>query len=235
MFNMQQHMMISEQIPSGVNVWRIDLAHTLSSYENSDWAILSVQEKWRAERFIHLKDRIRFVTVRAALRKLVGQHLSCLPEEIFFQTGPYGKPHLENNLTNNTKNVYFNVTHSGDFALIALSDIGEVGIDIEYCDPSLNIHDLANIVLTSHEYQHILSSSTPLKTFFQHWVGKEAVLKALGLGIGTYLQQISLFPQDDGHFHLLFGDFKDQIYFTCLLDAPESYMAALALANPHIP
>jgi len=222
-----QRLVTLDAVPAGLEVWQIDLTDLSDSA--ADREILSPSEKSKAEEFLQIEDRVRFVKTHAVLRVLLCQYLKCLPQQIFFQTGAHGKPYLDPDHHKST--IAFNLSHAGDFALIALSENTEVGIDIEYCNPDLNIHDLANLVLTPTEYQAVLSSTQPVDKFFKHWVGKEALLKALGLGIGEHLQHFTLSLNEQGHYDIQLSDIKElnKIQcFACQLAAPKNYAAALA-------
>ena len=212
-------------VPTGLSVWQVDLkAPFLVDFPQS----LSASEKARAREYAHVGERDRFLRTRAALRTLLSQALSCPPDDIRLETGPYGKPQLQ---PDHRSHLAFNVSHAGNFALIALSENREVGVDIECFNPELNIHELAPSVLTPAEYQRVRGSQQPVRAFFHHWVGKEAVLKALGVGIGQLLTHLSLSPEERGNYNIHLGSLNDLNHPSCYahqLVAPEGYVAALA-------
>lgn len=74
----------------------------------------------------------------------------------------------------------FNISHSGNLVLFAYSE-QELGIDIEQ-KKELNYQDIM-ACLHSKEQELIVSSDNPSKTFYDVWVRKEALMKALGIGI----------------------------------------------------
>jgi 4'-phosphopantetheinyl transferase len=216
----------------GIYIWKIDLFNTPINHTNEIFQVLSPQEQAQAKSYIQLKHQHQFIQVRTTLRLLLSQYFQCLPEEICFQTNAYGKPFLHKKFLSSSQPLTFNVSHAKDFALIALSEIGEIGIDIEYCDPNLNIHTLADFVLTHLEYQSILNSSCPSCLFFQHWVGKESFLKALGLGIGEHLKSIALFPTESQRYRIVLINKINELihpYFTYQIEAPIGYVAALTI------
>lgn len=75
--------------------------------------------------------------------------------------------------------IEFNFSHSGDYAVCAVSDL-PVGVDIEKIRP-VNL-EIAKKFCKS-EYENILNSKNPNDTFFEYWVKKESYLKACGMGI----------------------------------------------------
>ena len=100
-------------------VWATDVPEPL-------WNCLSNDERNRANRFFHDRDRNLFAMTRAILRSLLSEATSVPANQILFAEGPYGKPRLAG-----IKGPHFNVSHSGSWALIGLSDRRPIGVDIE--------------------------------------------------------------------------------------------------------
>src|SRR5689334_8727659 len=88
-------------------------------------ALLSVEERARAERFLQEIDRRRFVTARAILRRLLGSYLGQQPTELRFSYGEKGKPRLKPDSGFN-----FSLSHSAGHALYALAWNRELGVDL---------------------------------------------------------------------------------------------------------
>ena len=203
----------------GIEVWRLDLDLT-APLTDADWETLNEDEKVRATKFFRHEDRIRYVVVRGALRRLLGDRLQRQPDTLLFATNQYGKPRLPTDA-----GVEFNVSHSGSFALIAISSAGAVGVDIEQYNPNLDVAGLVDQVLSPNERMAAIG----VHEFFELWVLKEAALKALGLGISENLQQLSLgAPSSAGKYTMRHPRGEMSAIHACQLDAPEGYMAALA-------
>ena len=123
--------------PETVDVWSISLAPAMSpSTRPND--VLSPAEIARAERFVQPKHRQRFITARTALREILGSYLGLPPAAISFRINAHGKPYLDPGPTV----LQFNLSHSGDWALCAVTTAGEVGIDIERVRRRSQVHRL---------------------------------------------------------------------------------------------
>lgn len=177
-----QRLQLAEGAPEGLEVWRLSLDLNAPVADEDD-RLLSRAEWQRAQRHRCHADVVRAVATRAALRRLLSAHTGIAPEKLVFTQNAYGKPALEN-----ADGPIFNVSHSGHVALIALAPGGAVGVDIERCRSEVELAPLQGLVLSpSERFDHALS-------FMERWVVKEAVLKALGLGIADHLQSLSVTP-----------------------------------------
>jgi 4'-phosphopantetheinyl transferase len=160
------------------------------------WNILSSGEKDRANRFYRAEDRALFALTRGALRHLVGRAASVPAQEIEFTEGPYGKPCLAV-----AKGPHFNVSHSGSFALIGLSNSRPIGVDIEAMRAAGDELKLARSFFSAAECRSLegLANGMLLSSFYKIWTCKEAVLKAYGAGITEHLKDFSVELTEDGY------------------------------------
>src|SRR5690349_23768292 len=69
-----------------------------------------------------------WASTRAALRETLANYLDARPDALRFDET--GKPRVEPRSP-----LHFNLTHSGDRALVAVATEREVGVDIERIDP----------------------------------------------------------------------------------------------------
>ncbi|MGE5374287.1 MAG: 4'-phosphopantetheinyl transferase family protein, partial [Bacteroidota bacterium] len=102
----------------------------------------SSDEQARADRFRFEQERRRFIVGRGTLRVILGRYLNSTPEKIKFTYHANGKPSLSNGLLQTE--LRFNLSHSGDMALLAVTQNREVGIDIETLRSNLDAGKLAN-------------------------------------------------------------------------------------------
>ena len=118
--------------PDEVHVWFVNLAvdaHTVAELAAS----LPWTEQQRAASFHSVSARTQFVVTRSALRCILSAYLDLSPLQLRFTHGPQGKPSLVDDGW-----LHFNVTHSHDVALVAVTRRGEVGVDIERVRPFAN-------------------------------------------------------------------------------------------------
>jgi 4'-phosphopantetheinyl transferase len=149
-------------------------------------ATLSPDEIARGEKFVFDKDRTRYWLSRTVLRALLAHYTGTPPEQLVFTCNEFGKPSLANG-------PQFNSSHSQGLTVIAVTKNLRVGIDIERVRAMPDLAGVATSFCTDHERQ-FLFSQTPkkqLEAFYRIWTAKEALLKAMGVGIGRHLQQVS--------------------------------------------
>ena len=160
-----------------------------------EWKALSQPERDRALRFRFDRDRVRFVRSHAALREILSRYLEVPPGEIRFTEGERGKPSIEP-----PNRLAFNLSHAGDFALIAVATDRAVGVDVELVRPGIDFAGMAERVLTPGEREDLsrLDPAARLPAFFAGWARKEALVKAFGLGVSFPLERIevSLDPEE---------------------------------------
>lgn len=89
------------------------------------------------------------------------------------------KPHFENS------NIFFNISHTEDIVVCVITDINEVGIDIEKFQ-NININNF-KIFLTRNEWETLNNSQNPMDRLISLWTQKESVIKATGSGLSLDL------------------------------------------------
>jgi len=219
-----QALYLPERVPADVEVWRIALADGAEPVSTHG---LSADEVLRMRRFRQADDARRFADTRRTLRDLLARRLDVDAQALVFTRGLHGKPALAAAQHGAWE---FSVSHSGQAALVALSNQRAVGVDIEWRRPCLDVQAIAPVCLTAAERERV-ADAADAASFYRHWVGKEAVLKALGLGIGLHMQQLTVTPAASGDYglqHCLPVADGDGAISACALPAPAGYLAALA-------
>ena len=139
----------------------------------------------RALRYRREEDAHHFVLGRLLLREgLIELEVDDTIDNIQYEKS--GKPFLES--------VFFNISHSSDRVVCAISDKGRIGIDIEK-EQEVEL-DLFESWFTPVEWKAIKESRFPLRQFYRYWTKKESIIKALGLTLSA-LNQIELDLQRD--------------------------------------
>lgn len=176
---------------SHIDLWRVRLGKSEGNDQDLR-SILASQELDRADRFRFPHLRNDFVLSHAALRTILARYLKVPPQDIRFYTGEYGKPEISSPL--NHTNLQFNLSHSGEWAIIAVTQDRAVGVDVEKFRSDVNHLDLAHRYFSEREYQSLLALPVDEResAFFICWTRKEAFLKALGEGLSYPLSQFSV-------------------------------------------
>ncbi|XP_015707709.1 L-aminoadipate-semialdehyde dehydrogenase-phosphopantetheinyl transferase [Coturnix japonica] len=160
--------------------------------------LVQPEEKERIGRFVYTRDAKAALAGRLLMRKLIAEKL-CIPwNEIHLQRTSKGKPYLANNVFTVGSNYNFNVSHQGDYAVLAAEPELQVGIDVMKTNlpGSSSIPNFFHIMkrqFTEREWHVIKSMNNEwmqLDMFHRHWALKESFLKAIGVGIGFNLQRI---------------------------------------------
>jgi 4'-phosphopantetheinyl transferase len=170
-----------------VRIWRSHVAG--SQGIEACLADLDDEERERASHFRREADRARFARSHAALRRLLGAELGCKPSELGFAAGERGKPFLADNA-----GLQFNLSHSGDYALCALTLERDVGVDVERERPKESSPEIARRFFSEAEVRDLeaLPPEEQQAAFFRTWASKEAFIKATGRGLAQPLSSFDV-------------------------------------------
>jgi 4'-phosphopantetheinyl transferase len=171
-----------------VHVWRA----RIDAVSEADIALLSQDELQRADQFLLPHLRHNFIARHAFLRRLIAAYLDQPdPKRIAFSNGANGKPEL----AGSQSRLKFNLSDSGDYFLLGVSNLSQLGVDIEKIRTVSNMDDLAETCFSSTEltpYYAAESDEDRLAAFFSGWTRKEAFIKALGLGLAFPLKDVEV-------------------------------------------
>ncbi|OGO28417.1 MAG: hypothetical protein A2Z16_09195 [Chloroflexi bacterium RBG_16_54_18] len=173
-----------------VDVWCVELDAAQLLIENY-LGVLDEAEKGRAARYYNEADRSKFILRRGVLRQLLGKYLNAQPSQIQYTTNEFGKPALDQRIGSDLQ---FNLSTSGDTALLAFTEGRRVGVDIERERQDFETGSIANRFFSAAE-QVSLSQLPPgqrLQGFYNCWTRKEAVIKALGQGLSLPLDSFDV-------------------------------------------
>ena len=144
--------------------------------------IVSLERQAKVDRLRFAKDKYLSLGAGLLLKKAGFDS-----QELSFNE--QGKPYFKNS------SVYFNLSHSGEYALCAISD-HEVGCDIEKIVPTdLKI---AKRYFSVEEYEDIIAQPPEKQPerFFCYWTLKESFIKVTGLGLKLPLNSFTIVPEN---------------------------------------
>jgi 4'-phosphopantetheinyl transferase len=177
--------------PDEIHVWRVPL-------DGAEMPLPTPGESARAARFRTEDLQRRYLRSHAALRTILADHTDA---RLDFAVSGTGKPFLPG-----APHVKFNLSHSREMALVAVTLEVEVGVDIEWIRPMPDYRDIAERFFPPSEAPQVTDEAD----FFRRWTRLEAVVKACGTGV----YGLAVVP--DGEWTIE------------ELDAPTGYSAAVA-------
>ncbi|MEM9924156.1 MAG: 4'-phosphopantetheinyl transferase superfamily protein [Cyanobacteria bacterium P01_D01_bin.50] len=196
-------------LPDEVHIWRVNLDNFKSSLEDFT-QILSEDELGRAKRFHFEEHQERFTTARGILRCILGRYLNIEPFNIRFGYSDRGKPFLvevtpQQRDLSNCSRLNFNLSHSQNFALYAVSLKDSIGVDLECIKSNTDVLSLAQRFFSPSEFTVIKSApqEQQQQLFFRYWTCKESYLKATGIGLADLQNiEISLTPSQPAQLNI---------------------------------
>ncbi len=216
--------------PGGaVHCWVIDVSTLPDDELSAQIGVLSADERDRARRFRFQPDRRHYLASHAALRLLLSRYTDQPAKTLPIVTDALGRPAL----TGRSSTLRFNLSHSGDLAMVAIAAGEPVGVDIEVVREFPNVMDIASSYFAPAEalaIRELPPAERPL-AFTTTWTRKEAVLKALGLGLTVPLDAFDTGPP--GQSPVVTGHGRQWANWTLIDLLPATgYVAAVAIQRP---
>ncbi|KAI3354351.1 hypothetical protein L3Q82_018877 [Scortum barcoo] len=214
------------------------------------------EEKDRIGQFVFAKDAKAAMAGRLLLRRFVCERMGVPWAEIRLERSPRGKPYLASPQVSSDSGPEppawsFNLSHQGDYAVLAAEQGLQVGVDImkTTMPGSSTVPEFFRIMtrqFTAYEWSVIQSAASEhqqLAAFYRHWALKESFIKAVGTGLGFNLQRVEFHlpsePLTQGRalrqtkMHLDEEEEEDWVFEESLLDA--DHHVAVALGPPNKP
>jgi 4'-phosphopantetheinyl transferase len=181
------------------HIWFINFDITEEKF-NSLNSFLSKDEIIKASKFRFKKDKNCSIISRGALRLLSSKYLNIKPEDIIFKYGKYGKP--EYNIDTELK---FNVSHSGNMAILSFVKDFDIGVDIEKIKDDFDVLDIATNYFSELEIEALkkVSKEKQAEHFYRCWTRKESFIKAKSQGLSFPLDSFSVCINSDKETELL--------------------------------
>jgi 4'-phosphopantetheinyl transferase len=198
-------------------------------------AVLSAQELERASRFRFEHLRSRFIFAHGLMRYVLGAYRGIAPRDLELTESELGKPALVPDARR--PNLWFNLSHSHERALLAVSMEREVGADLECEKSSTDALGIASSYFFGPEFDAIRNSPPERQTamFFRLWVAKEAVLKGQGTGLRVALDSFHVRFEPDlktAHVDTLDVASVAPGWMVRCLDGGAGWHAAVAAVSP---
>lgn len=188
----------------------------------------SADEQARAARFFHAADALRHLLGRALLRTALAQEFGerALPASL--PVNAWGKPQLPGS------GLEFSISHAGDAVWVAVTRGAALGIDVETITACAQSFELASML---HPEEHGAIQGQPpgeaRRCFLRCWTRKEAVTKALGLGLSCPLDSFSVATGPEPRGWLRQSPATPPSEWTCVdLPTGDGYHASLAAMSP---
>jgi 4'-phosphopantetheinyl transferase len=212
-----------------VHVWRIPLTG-----QSVTTTLLSPDECERASRFHFERDRARFTLARTALRRVLATYAACPPAALTFGYTRHDRPFLRGA----GADLSFNLSHSHELALLAVTRGRDVGVDLEHHRPEVEVERVARTTFSPAEQRALLAlpPEQRVAAFFRGWTRKESYIKARGEGLSMPLDRFSVsLDAADGGADVRFependGERARWVIRALAIDA--GYSAALTVAAP---
>ena len=166
-----------------LTVWYFDITNYKEKDFNEGINYLLQKNKEEVLKYKYSKDRHLRLVARLLLRKAIIE--TGFSPNLF---NLWKKNHLKKPIIEEWMN--FNISHSGDYVVVAFSSDFIVGIDIEKPKKGIDVGMLSSFFL-DEERVAIMNSENIEESFYNIWTRKEAVLKGIGKGIVHGLKEFS--------------------------------------------
>jgi 4'-phosphopantetheinyl transferase len=147
--------------------------------------LLDEERQKRVRSYGSSRDALRCLAAGLLLYDAFGERA----RNAHFEHGKRGKPFLPDVSP-------FNLTHAGDYAVLALSK-DTVGVDLERIR-AINWSRVSERFFHPNEQRFLEQSDDPQTTFFTIWTLKESYLKALGHGFSVSPRSFCILPEGSG-------------------------------------
>ena len=216
-----------------IHIWGAEVSASVHQLERLE-RVLCREEREKAARYVREADRKASILARGALRILLSAYSGERADEITFHYSENGKPSVvpqgsgsspdQEDAAGGRDPIGFNVSHSGNWVVLAFGRSRQVGVDLEEVRRDMDVMSIASRYFAPEETERIAAAADPHQLFFHHWARKEAYVKAAGSGLFRELSSFSV-PVEDGE--------KDGWYFQ-RLEAGHSYASAVVTDKPMV-
>ncbi|MFM8454157.1 MAG: 4'-phosphopantetheinyl transferase family protein [Gammaproteobacteria bacterium] len=145
------------------------------------FSLLDEQEKIKHEKLIIIEKKHQYLITRAVTRIILGAYLKIQPQALEFSVTEHGKPYISN--LNLKDQLFFNISHTKNLIVWAISKKIELGIDVEYKLKPVNYLKIAKALFGTEQIAILnqLKNLDLRDKFFEFWTKKEALIKGKNL------------------------------------------------------
>jgi 4'-phosphopantetheinyl transferase len=161
-------------------------------------ALMTPDERARGDRFYFERDRARYRVTRALVRSVLSRYAPIAPQDWRFDATTYGQP-LIVNPEPEAQSLAFNLTHTSDLVVLAVTRQRAIGVDTENITRGALL-DVADRFFAPSECEHLwaLPSEQHTTRFFELWTLKESYIKARGMGLSIPLHKFAFDLREPG-------------------------------------
>jgi 4'-phosphopantetheinyl transferase len=209
---------------AGVSLWWCGLsAPEARQAAFESW--LSDAEHARMRRFGTAALRARYLIGRGTLRWLLAEALACAPRDVVIARGPRGRPYVVD-----SPSLDFNVSHTGDRAMIGLARNARIGVDIERGDRPVNVDGIARKFMTAGERAAFPDSGDGARRrLLRLWTCKEALSKATGDALSAPFSRIEIDVAPTMRLASGPAPYTPDDWSLYSIDAPDDHLTTVAL------
>ena len=182
---MGSHLGVASSRQGSAEIWYAWVGDHVPDIDRFSRELLSDQEQAHLAGYRVREAGERYVVTRSLVRAVLSERLSISPRSIQVGRTETGKPVI-------SQGIHFNVSHSGDLILMAVSEARAVGVDVERKREVQRVDAMLRRWLSEEEQAAHASlhqgGASPSEAFLRLWSLKEARLKALGVGISGALR-----------------------------------------------
>ena len=177
--------------PHVIDIWQISLDALITDQHS----LILTLDKEERERYQKRQNKLQssYLLSHAACRQILAHYLNLAAGEIKYKKNQHGKPLLDHKTPLN-----FNMSHSRDKAIVAVTNHSTIGVDIEFSDKNTGWEKIVPRYFHPDEINYLFAQpkDRQKQTFFQIWTRKEAYIKAIGTGFATALASFSVIDKE---------------------------------------
>lgn len=153
--------------------------------------LLSEAEQIAAQRVLIADEKSLFIRSKAFLRMLLSARTHVPSDQWSFGCNVFGRPFVESPLA--YRHLHFNVSHTKGLTACVISELAEIGIDVENVVQERDFLAIARGFFAPSESKRLAATPTAdlSRSFYAYWTLKEAYVKAKGIGLSIPLSSVS--------------------------------------------